>query len=91
MSGKLPLSVNIRPDTRKILDQGAGGLNYGGRPPIGQIIDEMTSYFQFRGWDEIEKAIFEKSPRAITRPKGEGPRAEKERLVHRLRPEGARF
>jgi hypothetical protein len=58
--GTVPLTVNIGPEARKILEQVARGLVYdeGDRLPFGRIITTMTLWFEDNAkWEDIRNAI----------------------------------
>jgi hypothetical protein len=61
-SKRVPFHVTVTPKTRQILDRVAAGLSDGGRPPLGEIIDEMTKWYEeINDWPEVEDAIRENS------------------------------
>jgi hypothetical protein len=58
--GSVPLTANIKPEARKILDRVACGVVYneGDRLPIGRILREIIFWFEdHNAWSEIEKTI----------------------------------
>lgn len=57
---KVPFTVNITPEARKILERVACSLVYGeeDRLPLGRMITAMTLWFEDNGvWEHIRKEI----------------------------------
>jgi hypothetical protein len=61
MTKKVPLSVSISEEARKILDREAGEFAHGTlhRPPLGDLVDGLVRYFEdFDGnWDGVRQEI----------------------------------